>query len=336
MNQSPEQDQDIQEALRMSLVNEEPSENLLRELRVLASNVKPARRSLWMPSLAITGAVAAIAGIVTLTAMTLTPKKASAKTFDMLVAAAGQQNTFQFAVNSEENGKTNHFTIVSVDGKFSMRTDEGALMLFDKGSMRIYDPKENTITQIKLGGIVDPTTIGQAVQSGIADGMKQMDLRKTLREYQEKYGKDHIKISPVAEENGKDVYHVTMDNPKESGRVRMLVDANTDLPERIEVEDAGPDGGLKHNATIQMQFGAQVDPKLLMPDFPKNAKTVDIDLGALLSGAMKGLGGGSEDMKGMGESLKGLGKDIGPMIEKSLKGLKDNKPNFNFGSEKRD
>ena len=317
MNETREQDQDIQEALRMSLINEEPSEALLRELRVLASKVAPSKRPWWKPSLAIGGTIAAACGIF---ALILTPTRA--KAYDSIIAAASQQNTFQLAVDSTEDGIVKRVNIMGVDGKFTIRGDDGGLVQFDKGTMRVYDAKENTITQIKMGGIVDPQMIGKAVQSGISEGLKQMDLKKTLREYEEKYGKDHIKISTVTREDGRDIYHVTMDSPKESERVKMLVDANTDLPERIDVEGKDSDGSVKHDSTIRLQFGAQIDPKLMAPDFPKNAKVIDIDLGALMGGALQGVG----------ESLKGLG----PMIEQSLKGVKDPQVNLDLGSNKGD
>lgn len=308
----------------MSLISEEPSEGLMRELRVLANSVKPARRPWWQPSLAIAGTAAVTFGIVVLT---MAPSKARA--YDSILAATNRQSTFLLSVDSNDEGTDKHVNIVGVDGTFTIRGEEGSLVQFGKGALSVYDPKENTVTRIKLSGIVDPQTIGKMVQSGISEGLKQMDLKKTLREYEQKYGKDHIKISGVTHEDGKDVYHVTMDSPQESSRVQMLVDANTDLPQRIDVEDKDSDSGTKHNSTIRMQFGAQVDPKLVAPDFPKNAKVVDIDLGNLIGGAMKGVGGA---MTGMGEALKNLG----PMIQQGMKeGMKDGKDphfNFNFGS----
>lgn len=310
----------------------------------MASKVKPARRAIWQPGLAVAGAFALTCGIAVLM---MAPSKATAKTFDTLVAAAGQVKTFQFSVDSDEHGKQSHILIAGSGGRFTIRTEEGALMQMDKGTMQIFDPTENKITRMKFGDFVDPTMIAEQVQEGMAAGFKEMNLKKTLEDYKLKYGKDHIKISPITRENGVDVYHVTMNSPNESGKVAMTIDAATDLPQVIDVHDKDSDDGSPHFSTVRMKFGTQVNAELAAATFPKNAKIVDIDLGALMSGALKGLDGNMNDldgsmnefgkhMKGTKGDMKGL-KNLGPMIKESLKGLKGPKGehlNIDIGSLK--
>jgi len=296
MNETHKEDLWIEEAMNMSLVNEEPSEDLLRELRVMASKAVSKKRVWWQPGLALAGAIAVTCGVVVLT---MTPSKATAHTFDTLVAAVSQVNTFQFSVDSDEGGNKSHVVIHCAGGRFTIQTDEGAFVDFDKGTMRVFDPKENSVTELKLGNIVDPKMIGEAVQSGIAAGLKEMDLKKRLKEYQEKYGKDHIQITPVTQENGKSVYHVTMVSPDDPSEVRMLVDANTDLPESIDVTEKGEGGKVKEKSVVHLRFGGQIGKELTMPKIPKNAKVNSLDLNTMISGAMAQ----------MGNSMKGFSMD---------------------------
>ena len=330
MNEMKDQDLDIQEAMKMSAITEEPSEQLLRELRVMASKVTPAKRPWWQPGLAIAGAAAVTVGVVTLT---MTPSKATAHTFDSLMAAAAQVNAFRFTVNSHENGHETKVAIQGSDGRFSIKTDEGAQMEFNKGLMRIYDPHENTLTELNVGSVVDPEMIANEVQAGIAEGMKELDLKKKLAEYQQKYGKDHIQISPVTSENGHQVYHVTMEAPDEPSVVKMLVDANTDLPEKIQVNGKNKSD---NDSVVEMQFGVPARGENIPMQFPKNAKKVTIDIGAMLGEAMKQMGG---DPKESGKNMKELEK-LGPIIEKAMKegmkeGMKGGKGHvdFNFDSK---
>ena len=339
MNEMKDQDLDIKEALNMSLVTEEPSQELLRELRVMASNVTPSKRPWWQPGLAIAGAAAVTVGVVTLT---MTPSKATAHTFDSLMAAAAQVNAFQFNVNAHENGHETKVDIQGSNGRFSIKTDEGALMEFNKGVMKIYDPKENTLTELSVGTMFNPDMIANAVQTGISEGMKELDLKKKLKEYEQKYGKDHIQISPVTTENGHQVYHVTMEAPDEPSVVKMLVDATTDLPEKIQVKGKN---GSDEDTDVEMRFGGPERGENIPMQFPKNAKKVTIDLGAMIGDAMKEMGGNMKDsdknFKGP-ESMKGL-ENLGPLIEKAMKeGMKENMKdskghvNFNFDSKKGD
>ena len=278
------EDKDIQIALMPAPMDREAPEALKRKLRAKAREKARPRVSWWSLSpVALVGVTAL--GMV---AFTMLPAKAAAKTFDLVVAAAQQVNAFQFSVVSNEKAKREFITIAGSDGHVYMRSEEGTFFQLDPGSMTIFDPDEKSVMRFKFGNLVDAKEVMNMVQSGIAEGMKEMDLKKMLKEYEAKYGRDNIRISPVAQENGHNVYHVSLASNQEPERVEMTVDAATNLPERLVVDSR--DGSTWHNSvTMEMRFGARVDPSLLRSTIPANVKVQEIDLGAMVGDAMKGL-----------------------------------------------
>lgn len=283
---SHENDTDIQIAL-MPAPMDGPSADLKRKLRVAARETQP--RALWWRSplagpLSLAGTVAAVVVVTT-----MLPAKASAKTYDLIVAAAQRVNAFQFSIVTDENSKHEVFTIAGSDGHVVMRTGESTVMEIDPGSMSMYDQTSNTVTRFKYGSLAAAEDIAKEVQSGLAEGMKEMDLKKMLREYEQKYGSGGIRISPVMRENGRGVYHVTLASQNQPERVEMTVDATTDLPERLQVFSKDGSRGWRTSVSMEMRFGARVDDRLLRSSIPKDAKVQTIDMGAMVGDAMKGL-----------------------------------------------
>lgn len=283
MNQH--EDKELESAMSHLAKDQEPSEALMRNLRVMASTATRTRRAWWQnPRLAAFGAGAAALAII---AMTLTPAKASAKTYDMLIQAANTVHNFQLVVNSKEKGKQEHVSIAGTTGKFVIKTSEGPIIRIAEGEMEVYDPGENTVTHIKSGGMIDGKMIQEQVEAGIAEGLKEMNLQKMLKDYERQYGRENIHISPIVEEGGKAVYRVLLSSPKEPQRVTLTVDAKSDLPVRIIAEEKGEKSGWSEEANIEMKYGADVDPNLLEPDFPAKAKHETIDIGKLMSDGFK-------------------------------------------------
>ncbi len=262
-----------------------PSEDLMRRLRVLAHETPQRSKFGWLKLALPAGAAVAAASLIAVT--TMMPAKASARTFDLIEEAAAQVNSFQFSVISDEK-KHEAFTIAGSDGHVYMRTGEGGVMEVTPGVMSIYDPTERTLTRIKFGTSMDAQEVAKEIQSGISQGLKEMDLKQMLKDYKTKYGSEGVQISPIAVEDGQRVYHVTLANKNEPERVEMTVDADTNLPAKLEVEQK--DGASwKSNVKMEMRFGIRVDQNLLRADFPKDAKIEEIDLGSVIGDAMKGL-----------------------------------------------
>ena len=96
--------------------------------------------------------------------------------------------------------------------------------------------------------------------------------------------------------------------PDEPSQVRMLVDADTDLPQTIDVTEKDGTGKVKESSVIRMRFGGQLGSSVALPKIPKNAKVTTLDLSTMVSGAMNQAAG---QMKGM--------DNIGQAIDKAMK-----------------
>lgn len=276
------EEKEIQIALMPAPMDREAPEELKRKLRVMAHQKGRRRTSMWSLSpVALVGVTAL--GMV---AITMMPAKASARTFDLVVAAAQSINAFQFSVVSNENAKREVITIAGSDGHVYMRSEGGTFFQLDPGSMTIYEPESKSVMRFKFGNLVDAKQVMNMVQSGIAEGMKEVDLKKMLKEYEAKYGRENIQISPVSQ----GVYHVTLAAKDQPERVEMTVDASSNLPLRLVVDKQ--DGGRWHNeVTMEMRFGNRVDRSLLRSTIPANVKVEEIDLGSMVGDAMKGIEG---------------------------------------------
>ncbi len=300
---NPDSDKTMENALAPSPVEREPSDELMRRLRTMARE-KP-RRTWWRSGRALPFAM--VAGTVAVVfATTMIPAKASAKSFDMVVRAAQRINAFQFSILTDESPKREALTIAGSDGHVYLQTDGDGSMEIGPNGISAYDRKANKLTRFKFGNLVDPATAAQmagAVQSELAAGLKEMDLKKVLEEYRRKYAASGVHVSPVEREDGRDVYHVLLASPSEPERVEMTVDAATDLPETLEV--ATQEGGRwKRALRMEMRFGARVESRLLRSPVPAGAKVEEIDLGAMVGDATKEIG---KTMENLGKQLASQG-----------------------------
>ncbi|RYG20857.1 hypothetical protein EON82_19780 [bacterium] len=290
------EEKEIRDVLMAAPMDRHAPDALKRKLRVLANEKRRKRINWWSLSpVALVGVTAL--GMV---AITMMPAKAAAKTFDLVVAAAQSVNAFQFSVVSNEKSNREVITIAGADGHVYMRSEEGGFFQLDPGSLTIVDSDAKTATRFKFGNLMDADQVVGMVQNGIAEGMKEFDLKKMLKEYEEKYGKDNIWIGPVTRENGHGVYHVKLAAKDQPERVEIVVDSISNLPERLVV-DKKEDGLWKNEVTMEMRFGGGVDPNLLRSTIPANIKIEEVDLGAMVGEAMKGMDGLGKAFEKMGE-----------------------------------
>ena len=279
------QEIEIEAALNATLHSHEPSQALLRRLRVAGQESTRRRRHWWQSRFALVGTGAAGLAIA---AMVLMPTKAVAKTYEGIVTAAGKVNAFQFSVETtDDHGKRERFSIAGADGMARMMTDDGTLLQVSHGKLEIYEPKDNTVTRFDYGDFVNDEVILEAIKAGLAEGLKQIDLKQMLKDYEAKYGKDRIRIDPVITEDGQNVYHVFLTDREQNDRVEMTVDASTDLPIRLDIEERSPTRAWKKETVMRMRFGSEVDASALDGGIPKSAKIVDMNLGSLMSKAIQ-------------------------------------------------
>lgn len=292
MNESTNMDEKIRENLVANLHSEEPSEEVMRRLRTSAREAKPARLPRWQIRTTVAAGLGAIALAV---GLTMLPAKASARTYERLLKAAEQVHSFLFTVDSDENGKKESVRIAGLDGKVAIKSDDGALVQIGDGMVKVYDPEEKTITRIKMGNFLPVEEMMKGIQEGISEGLKGANLPAMLKEFEQKYGKNHIHISGVQNVDGKNIYTVELQAPDEPERVHMDVDADSDLPLFIQVEKQ-VDGTWKKESTIRMNFGSQVDPSMLDVEFPAGAKVKDIDIDQMMKDGFKGFDGDEKNI----------------------------------------
>jgi hypothetical protein len=278
------EDKDIRDALNTLSPDPEPSPELMRKLR-FAARVTKEKKSPWIGRLSLmaVGFAAVATGV-----LILLPSNGEAKTLDKFVRAVDQTNAFQFRIESKEAGDAGSLSIAGQDGTVTMRTDEGGVMEFRTGELSIYDADDKTITRMKFGKYLPMEQIAKEVKAGVAEGLKQMDIKKILRDYQKENGTEKVQISPVHFEGTRRVYDVVLGQTNEQERLTFRVDAGTDLPYRMQVAARDAGGGYRDTVLMEMRFGNDVDPKALHADFPANAKVQEIDLGGMVDGVIKG------------------------------------------------
>lgn len=296
---------EIREMLQKSVGTDEPPIELQRKLQLMAREASKPKRRWWTSRRTVLAFTAA--GVAMVLTLTMMPSQAAAKTYGNLVAAAQRVKAFQFSIDSMEGGKREKFTITGADGKFAMRSgSEGLIMQFDNQSFSLYDADSNVVTRFKLGSLMDAKTIAQQMQKGVEMGLNYVDLKKILRDFEGKYGKDEIRISRVRTENGRDVYDALMESPKDPERVRIYVDAATDLPFQIISERRVGNGAWNVVSKIEMRYDKEVDPKALLSEIPANAKTMEVDLDGLVKDATKSVNALGPVIRKFDPSFKGI------------------------------
>jgi hypothetical protein len=230
------------------------------------------------------------------------PKPAAAKTWTMVANAVQQITSFQMdlKVNGQKEGPENVHIAMKGD---EVLIDAGpdAQIYFGKGEMQIYDAKSNTLTKMKV-----PVEVGAFMPMMANEITKSFSLKKEIAEMESKYGKDHIRILPFRQENGRRVYDVQMTEPDGPGKAFLTVDADTDLP--IYIDIAGEKA--EDNVVINLRYNDNVD---VTPRFPAGAKVKEIDMSNMMDGEKFG-----KDMEDFGRSMEKMFEGIGKEMEKDF------------------
>lgn len=276
------EEREIEVLMKEASNNQEIPGHLKSKLQSQAASVGK-RHSVWPSRLAMAG-VAAVALLAF--GLSMAPKQAEAKTFQHVLNATQELDTFQIVLQTHEGGKPQEFTMAIDEQHFTMLAGDGVIIQFDHTAMKIYDPKKNEVMEMSFGGLVDPKVIAAEMKQGIREGLQEADLKQALKEYEQEFGKENIKIGPIVHRNGRSFYDVRLEKAGEDERVFMTVDADTDLPHKIEVEK-NVGGKWELNATMEMRFGEAIDPKLRNVRIPSNAKKVGLDFGKMMQGDTK-------------------------------------------------
>jgi len=294
-----EEDPGLQKLMQEAPTGQDAPIDLKAKLRLMAAGAGNRRPSRW-PAILATGGVAAVA----IVAFSLSMAPSRSWSFQKIVNAVDHQNTFQLSVSSSDQNPDHRVQIAVDDGQFTVRAGD-AIIRFKGDKMEMYNPKDNTDTELSLSGIIDPKTLARQINSGLEQGMKQMDIKKMIDEFGERYGKDNIRVSPIMQKFGKSFYEVDLQKPGEAQRVHMVVNAENDLPEHIDVSGSR---GPSENVSIDLQFGGEIDPGMANLQIPANAIHKDIDVAKMIQEGIKGQIDGDKIGKMIEEGLKNIPK----------------------------
>jgi outer membrane lipoprotein-sorting protein len=314
MSTQHSEDRELEELLKETPIGAQAPDELKRRLRTMAAGAGRRKEWTWTPRIAVVAAAGIVLAALT---MLLWPTPASARTFQKVLDATNQTKTFSITVDETGRREQNDVKIVGAGGRLEIQTGKGVRVQIDGGKLSMYDPKENCLTVIKLGELVDPQILGQVVQQGIGEALKQADVKKLLEGFKTQYGEANGRISDTFLENDRKVYTIEFKDSTGPSGAKITVDADSSLPTRIQVHDE-----RGSNVDLRMQLGGAVQIEPLDASVPKDATRKELDLGNLmrqgpaLAGAMGQLGLGLgkdgkapsleeiQKLKELGESFK--------------------------------
>lgn len=212
------------------------------------------------------------AGIAALAfgAMFLSPKQA--KAWSLVTQAVQKITSFQMEVQLPQSTElgTHTVNIAAQGNKFMVDAGTDGKLYFDGASMQTYDGRTNKVTKMTL-----PVEVTGFMPMLTDEIVGAFNLKKEIAEMEEKYGKDHIRVMPIRNLNGRQVYDVQMTEVEGNARAFLTIDAATDLP--IFIDASGSEKG-DDNFKIVLRYN---DDVVIKPNFPANAKVEEIDMSKL-------------------------------------------------------
>lgn len=300
MHTPDNEDRELEELLSEAPMGPDAPEALKRKLRSYVAYSRVRKPRTWMPRLVIVGAAAA--GLC-VAAMLLWPASASAKSFEKVLKATNRAKSFSISVDERDRGSRKLVKLVGADGVLDIHTPDGKHVQFESGKVSVYDPEEQTLTVVKFGSSGEMKALAEAAQQGLSEGLKRFDVKTLLAQYKAGFGEENAKVSDTYVEDGRKVYTIGLQSPRDSSRAKITVDADTDLPMRIQAHDqSGKD------VDMRIEFGVDVRIEPLENSVPKDVQRKDVDLGAVMNQA-----------GAFGKGMERFGAALGAAAEKSAK-----------------
>ena len=306
MQDSDNEQREFEQLLKDAPMGYEAPDALKRKLRsyIGFSRVRKIRR--WIPRALVMGGSAAA---VFAAALFLWPTSASAKSFQRVLDATNQARTFTISLDEGGGGSRKLVRLAGVDGLLDISTDGGEHAQIDKGKMSVYDPKANTLMVVKFGNSAEMGFIGSGLQEGLREGIKFVDVKKMLADFKAHYGEENAKVSDTFTEDGRKVYTMDLQSPRDSSRATITVDADTSLPVRIQAVEQS-----HKSVDLRIAFGGDVRIQPIEETLPKDVKRNERDFGKIMeqagrfAGQAKAFG---DNAKAFGEGMKHFGESMG-------------------------
>lgn len=202
-------------------------------------------------------------------AILLTPQPASAKTWGMLKAAVDGITSMQVSMTvNDDRQKMEAFFAVS-GGKMVAKTSEGHTMVYRDETFTVIDPESTEVIQAK----VPAAAMSKLADLKLTDELSfHLSLGKILRDFEDEYGKENMRFSPIRAEGGREIYDVTLTMPDQNNRAKLTVDAMTDLPLAIDVWE-----GDVMRMSLRARYNDEVSEDAFKFEIPRGKKVVNIN-----------------------------------------------------------
>ena len=205
---------------------------------------------------------AAIAGV-----MFMTPTTSEAKTWEVVTDAYQDIRTMLIQIEMRESGRSESITLAMKGGSWRVAMSDEFDISFSRGELLMYKPGSNTAIVVDMTGFPIPIEPSMIVKEIVSE----LSVANLLKEAEAEIGKENILISPVYTEKGRRLYDVEVRDPKSGSHAFFVIDADTDLPVRLEIrgmEDGEPD----MQGSMSFQFNGEVDDSWLGPVLPTGVK----------------------------------------------------------------
>ena len=267
----PFEDGDLQALMENLPMSKSTPENLKAKLYDMAASPAPRRRAVRRPALAFAfgGALVAVAVAVMISL------PATAKSWSLIKQAVQRVETMEMQIR-ELDGTSGTTRIGFAPGTILVQPDSGEIVYISQGTVQIYDKSENVVREF-------PMPMAEMIPDIKNEVLREISMSKMLQEYEQEYGRQNMKIGPFRNLDGRRVYDVALNNPKESEHAVLVVDADTDLPVLIEAYKAG-----RKTTEIRARYNGAVPADSLKPKFPAGAKFEKFDISKLMEEGKKG------------------------------------------------
>jgi len=274
----PLDDAAIQALLENLPMSQETPENLKARLIDLAASPTPRHRAVRRPVFAF-----AFAGALTVAAVAVFLSiPATAKSWSMVKQAVEGVRTMQMEIRELDKEKPETTRIAFGPGIVLVEPQGGEIVYVNNGTVQIYEPGENVVREFPMPQGILPDVAKEV--------MGEISMKKILADNEREFGKQNIKVGPIRNERGRQVYDVTFTKPANQQKdddgddlVNMVADAATDLPISIEVfKRIG--GQLRKTTEIVARYNDALDGNSLKPKFPPNVKIEKFDISKFLDG----------------------------------------------------
>jgi hypothetical protein len=245
-------------------------DELKNKLYDLAASPAPKRRAARRPifAFAMGGAFVAVAVAV------MTSLPADAKSWSGIKNAVQQVRTMAMTIRDFEEEEAT-VRVGFAPGTMLVQADSSIVYMSDKG-VEIYDKEENTIQEI-------PVSVGKMMPDIGSMILTEVSMSKMLQQFEAEYGKQNIRIGSLRAMEGKRVYEALLNDPKDGENVRIVADADSDLPLLIESFKNG-----KRTTEITARYNGDVTKEMLEPNFPANAKREKMDFSKMFEEGKQG------------------------------------------------